>query len=132
MSIITIDALPVPASPLRRIRGLVIAGSIIVGGFVVGGTVWATMAPLQSAAHASGVVAVASSRKTVQHLEGGIIGDILVHDGDAVVEGQPLIRLDDTKARTTLVALEGQLWDAEAAEARLVAERDGAENPTYP
>src|SRR6266436_846649 len=61
-----------------------------------------------------------------------IVGTVLVRDGDRVVAGQPLIRLDDTKARTALAALQGQLWDAEAREARLIAERDGADRPDYP
>jgi HlyD family secretion protein len=46
-----------------------------------------------------------------------------VHDGDVVQSGQVLVRLDDTKARTTLQGLRGQYWDALAAEARLLAER---------
>ncbi len=49
---------------------------------------------------ASGTVVSDSHRKTVQHLEGGIVKDILVKDGDAVMAGQTLVRLDDTKART--------------------------------
>jgi HlyD family secretion protein len=140
MNALTIEArrraivapLPVPASPLPRIRGLALAGSALVAVFVIGLGTWAALAPLESAAHATGVVKVESSRKTVQHLEGGIIGAILVHDGERVAAGEPLIRLDDTKARTALVALQGQLWDAKANEARLVAERDGAAAPAYP
>jgi HlyD family secretion protein len=123
---------PATPSPLPQIRGLALAGSLLVGVFVVGTGVWAAFAPLESAAHAPGIVEVESSRKTVQHLEGGIIGAILVHDGEKVAAGQSLIRLDDTKARTSLVALQGQLWDAKAGEARLVAERDGAAAPAYP
>jgi HlyD family secretion protein len=122
----------VPATPLPRMRGLVLAGSALAAVFVFGAGLWAAYAPLESAAHASGVVEVASSRKTVQHLEGGIIGAILVHDGERVVAGQPLIRLDDTKARTMLAALQGQYWDTLASEARLIAERDGADAPVYP
>jgi HlyD family secretion protein len=122
----------VPVSPASHIRPLVLAGAAIVSVFVLGAGVWAALAPLESAAHAPGVVEVETSRKTVQHLEGGIIGAILVHDNDKVVAGQPLIRLDDTKARTTLAALQGQLWDAEASEARLIAERDSAPAPAYP
>src|SRR5258708_10304372 len=121
----------VPATPLPRMRGLVLAGSALAAVFVFGAGLWAAYAPLESAAHASGVVEVASSRKTVQHLEGGIIGAILVHDGERVAAGQPLIRLDDTKARTTLAALQGQYWDVLASEARFIAERDGADAPTY-
>jgi HlyD family secretion protein len=78
------------------------------------------------------VVEVESTRKTIQHLEGGIIGKILVKDGDKVAAGQVLIRLDDTQPRTTLVALQGQLWDAKAREARLLAERDGRDAIAFP
>jgi HlyD family secretion protein len=133
MTDITIYVPPIVApSPMPRIRNLVLVGGLIGVVFVLGGGVWATLAPLQSAVSSSGVVEVESSRKTVQHLEGGIVGAILVHDGEKVVAGQPLIRLDDTKARTTLGALQGQMWDAQARAARLIAERDGMDRPTYP
>jgi HlyD family secretion protein len=135
MTMITIHpAAPpqVPASPLARARELVLAGSALVGIFVIGAGTWSAMAPLESAAVAMGTVVSESSRKTVQHLEGGIIRQILVHDGDAVAAGQVLIRLDDTKARTSLEALQGQLWDAKAREARLVSERDGADQVVFP
>ncbi len=133
-SLITIhpDSPPVPATPLARTRELVLAGTALVGIFVIGFGTWAAMAPLESAAVAPGTVVSESSRKTVQHLEGGIIDAILVHDGDAVTAGQTLIRLDDTKARTTLGALRGQLWDAMAREARLIAERDGQDEIRFP
>lgn len=134
-SLITLDQVspaPVPANPLARSRELVLAGSALIGIFVIGFGTWAVMAPLESAAVAMGSVVSESSRKTVQHLEGGIISAILVHDGDTVMAGQSLIRLDDTKARTTLLALRGQLWDAEAREARLIAERDGADTIDFP
>ncbi len=124
--------LSAPRTPLPRIRGLVLTGSFLAAVFVFGAGIWAAYAPLESAAHATGVIEVESSRKTVQHLEGGIIGAILVRDGEHVVAGQPLIRLDDTKARTQLVALQGQYWDALASEARLTAERDGTDAPAYP
>jgi len=134
-SLITLDQVsppPVPASPLARSRSLVLAGSALIAVFVVGLGTWSVVAPLESAAVAVGSVVSESSRKTVQHLEGGIISAILVHDGDQVTAGQTLIRLDDTKARTTLLALRGQLWDAKAREARLVAERDGAATIDFP
>jgi HlyD family secretion protein len=135
-SLITLEQIPapapVPATPLARTRELVLAGSALIGIFVIGFGTWSVMAPLESAAVALGTVVSESSRKTVQHLEGGIISAILVHDGDSVVAGQTLIRLDDTKARTTLLALRGQLWDARAREARLVAERDGAAEVDFP
>src|SRR4051812_46613821 len=61
--------------------------------------VWAVTAPLSSAAMAPGFVRVESERKTVQHLEGGIIAELLVREGERVAAGQPLVRLDDLEAR---------------------------------
>jgi HlyD family secretion protein len=123
---------PVPATPMGNARGLALAGSLLVSVFVIGFGFWSAYAPLESAAVGPGTVESESSRKTVQHLEGGIIGKILVKDGDEVTAGQVLIRLDDTKPRTTLEALQGQLWDAHAREARLIAERDGQPTIVFP
>ena len=122
----------VPANPLPTVRGLAIAGCAAVALFVGGFGVWAAYAPLESAAMGPGVIEAASNRKTIQHLEGGIVGQILVKDGDEVAAGQTLIRLDDTKARTTRAALQGQFWDALAREARLLAERDAGAEVVWP
>src|SRR5687767_12906934 len=62
---------------------------------------WATFAPLESAAVARGVISVETQRKTIQHLEGGIVGEIRVRDGDEVVADEVLVVLDDTQARAT-------------------------------
>lgn len=110
-----------------RIIGFFIV-AIVFGGF--GG--WAALAPLDSAALAPGFVTVKGSRKTVQHLEGGIVKDILVRDGDLVQEGQPVITLDNAQAEAELQILQGQMFTNKALEARLIAERDGAEKVNYP
>src|SRR5689334_10835049 len=123
---------PVPPTPMTAARGLILGGSLLVSVFVVGFGAWSAYAPLESAAQGPGTIESESSRKTVQHLEGGIIGQILVKDGDQVSAGQVLLRLDDTKARTSLEALQGQLWDAKAREARLIAERDGQPKIVFP
>lgn len=86
--------------------------------------VWAGFAPLDSAAIATGSVVLNDNRKTVQHLEGGIISEILVEDGDNVVAGQPVIHLNSTSANAQQELLLGQLLTAKAAESRLIAERD--------
>ena len=64
-------------------------------------------------------------RKTVQHLEGGIVKDVLVHDGDIVKKGDPLIILDDSQLRAEYEMNRSQLIASKAIEARLIAERDG-------
>ena len=77
-----------------RRRGLIIL-AITFGGFGL----WSLLAPLQSAALAPGTVVVKGSRKNVEHLEGGIVAEIIVKDGDQVQAGDLLIRLDGTQAR---------------------------------
>jgi HlyD family secretion protein len=123
---------PPPRTPFRRIRVLAGTAFGLVLLFIGGFGVWSVTAPLESAAIAAGSVEVETSRKTVQHLEGGIVARILVKDGDSVTAGQPLIQLDDTKARATAQALEGQLREARAREARLLAERDGSDILQFP
>ncbi len=105
----------------------IFAGVAIVGLFFGGIGVWAATAPLDSAVIAPGTVVVESYRKTIAHLEGGIVADILVRDGDVVTKGQQLIRLDTTRPQATLGLLDGRLTTARALEARLIAERDGDE-----
>ena len=85
---------------------------------------WAAVAPLDSAALAPGVVTVQTYRKTVQHLEGGIVKELLARDGDMVKAGDPLIILDDTQIRAEHEMTKNQLIAAQAMEARLRAERD--------
>jgi len=88
--------------------------------------VWAALANLTSAALAPGVIAVDSSWRTIQHLEGGLVAEILVREGDFVKEGDVLLRLDPTRSDASLSILDSQLVLAKATEARLIAERDGA------
>ena len=76
---------------------------------------------------APGTVTVKSYKKVVQHLEGGIVADIRVRDGDLVEQGQPLLVLDDTQPAASLEIANTQYTALRAKEARLVAERDGLE-----
>lgn len=93
---------------------------------------WAASAPLDSAVVARGQLTVESRRKTVQHLEGGIVKEILVHDGDVVTPGQVLLRLDDTKAAASLEMVQNQYDAALAQLSRLEAERDGKASVDFP
>jgi len=123
---------PVPTSPHARLRTVTLTGNLLVISFVLGLGTWSTFAPLESAAIAFGAVESESSRKTIQHLEGGIIREILVADGDLVRAGQVLIALEDTKASAEVQSLKGQLWDAIAREARLAAEQRGEKLLSFP
>nr|WP_176704584.1 HlyD family type I secretion periplasmic adaptor subunit [Pseudomonas sp.] len=112
------DDVPTSDSKVRRVGyGIVI---VVFGLF---GT-WAAFAPLDSAAYAPGVVTVQTYRKTVQHLEGGIVKDVLVHDGDIVKKGDTVIVLDESQIRAEYEMTFSQLIAAKASIARLAAERD--------
>jgi HlyD family type I secretion membrane fusion protein len=109
-----------------------LAGFLIVGLGFGGFSAWATLAPLASAAVAPGVVTVDGNRKVVQHLEGGIIAELAVHNGDRVRAGQVLVRLDDLEARSLHALLEGQYVALAAQEARLLTEREMRETLIFP
>ena len=96
---------------------IVLAG---VGGFLV----WASFAPLDKGVPASGVVSVASNRKTIQNQAGGIIDDILVKDGDVVKSGQVLVKMNDTALKAQAEITRSQYYTDMAARDRLTAERD--------
>lgn len=116
-------SLPVDDRPIRR-KGMII---VLLTFGLLGG--WAALAPLDSAALAPGVVTVKSYRKTVQHLEGGIVRELRVHDGDQVEAGDILLVLDNTQARAEAEMIRSQLIAAQEQQARLEAERDGLEQP---
>ncbi|MDI1230192.1 MAG: HlyD family type I secretion periplasmic adaptor subunit [Methylobacter sp.] len=113
----------------RGIRN--IGAAIVFATFGVFG-VWAFLAPMDSSALAPGVVVVKSYRKTVQHLDGGIIAKIRVKDGDLVKEGQPLLLLDDTQIKAQLEIARAQNITLAAQVARLRAERDRLKQIDYP
>lgn len=123
------------ARPLPRGLGAgrtVLAGGLVIAAFFgVFGT-WAAVAPLESAAIAQGVVSVDGRRKTVQHLEGGLVSEILVDEGAVVEAGQPLVRLDVTQTRAMLGRLRNQFNATAALIARLEAERDSADRIAFP
>ncbi|WEX91122.1 HlyD family type I secretion periplasmic adaptor subunit [Sinorhizobium garamanticum] len=97
---------------------------------VLGG--WSVLAPLASAALAPGVVSPDGYRKTIQHLEGGIVRSIHVREGDMVSAGDPLITLDDTKAKSQDAEIRERLLHVLATEARLEAERTDAAEISFP
>ena len=110
----------------------VIAGyATIALAFGVFGT-WAATAPLASGTVAGGTVAVFSNRKVVQHLEGGIVSEILVKEGNVVEVGDVLVRLDSTQAQGNHAVLKSRLAFMRATEARLEAESIDADAIDFP
>ena len=123
-----------PASPdeptgLRSRLWLSLAVSLLV----VGGTVgWASVANIAGAVIAKGQVIVDSNTKKIQHPTGGIVGEILVRNGDKVEAGAVVVRLDDTLTRASLGVVNSQLSNLIARKARLEAEREGDETIVFP
>ena len=91
------------------------------GGFLL----WAGLAPLDEGVPSQGHVAIDTKRKSVQHLSGGIIKEVLVGEGDQVKEGQLLIKLDDAAAKANFEAVRQRYLGLRAMQGRLLAEQAG-------
>jgi HlyD family secretion protein len=115
-----------------RTAGIAVWGYLIIAAFIAGFGWWAATAPIAGAVIAPGIVAAAGQNILLQHLEGGIIDEIRVREGEPVTAGQTLVVLDRTPAETQLNRLINQLIALETKAARLVAERDGAGSIVLP
>jgi protease secretion system membrane fusion protein len=128
--VITHDVTPLEvntdARAFSRVGWLIVL--LGLGGFLL----WGLFAPLDKGVPLSGTVAKESSRKAIQHQTGGIVKEILVKDGDVVKEGQILVRMNGTLAKSAYETTEAQYLSARASEARLTAERDGLKKITFP
>jgi HlyD family type I secretion membrane fusion protein len=93
---------------------------------------WAVMAPLDGAIITSGSFVATGQNKRIQHLEGGIISDVLIGEGAIVEKGQALIKLDDTAAQTKLRRLKIRNYRLEAVKARLEAQLQDQASLTLP
>lgn len=111
---------------IKRI-GLILV-LVVFGGF---GS-WAMLAPIEGAAHAPALVTVKSYKRVIQHFEGGIVAKLYVQNGDVVKAGDPLVELDRTQPEGQLEMASAQLTALSALEARLLAERNKADQITFP
>ncbi|MGH8661800.1 MAG: HlyD family type I secretion periplasmic adaptor subunit, partial [Burkholderiales bacterium] len=113
----------------RRLIGAGVGGVVAL---VVAVAAWAALAPVSGAVIAPGAVKVDMNRKTVQHQEGGIVGEILVRDGSRVKAGETLILLKDIKVEAGIEMVQTQLDGEVAKAARLSSEQVWAEDVTFP
>jgi protease secretion system membrane fusion protein len=97
------------------------------GGFLL----WAAMAPLDEGVPTQGMVTIDTKRKSVQHLTGGIVKDILVREGDVVKEGQVLMRLDEAVSKANFESVRQRYLGLSAMQSRLKAEQTGAEQVSF-
>ena len=91
------------------------------GGFLL----WAGLAPLDEGVPGQGMISIDTKKKTVQHLTGGLVKEVLVGEGDHVKEGQLLVRLDEAVARANFEAARQRYVGLRAMEGRLMAEQRG-------
>ena len=103
------------------------ATMLLFGSFMI----WSTTAHINSTAIAAGKIVVDSNKKIIQHLEGGIIEEIFVRNGDQVVQGQKLLALSQTSAKANQELLNKQLFSLKAAKIRLITQRDDKETPDF-
>ena len=93
--------------------------------------VWSVKARIAGAVIASGMIQVENNRQIVQHPQGGVVGELIVRDGDRVAAGDVVLRLDDALLRSELAIITAQLNETRARKGRLSAERDDAQELTF-
>ncbi len=97
------------------------------GGFLL----WAGMAPLDEGVPAQGMIAIDTKRKSVQHLSGGLVKEVLVGEGSIVTEGQVLVRLGEAVARANYESIRQRYLGLRAMEGRLLTEQQGGANIVF-
>ena len=107
-------------------------GYIGVAALVLGLFGWSTFAKIKGAVIAPGFIGVEGKPALIQHLDGGVVGEIFVRDGDSVNAGDPLIQLDPTEIDASREIVEVQLNETRARAERLRAERDGLSSISFP
>ena len=119
-------------SPPRSTRLPTIGGILVMAVMLMGFGVWGNTAPIAGAVVASGVFVVTGQNKIIQHLEGGVIREIYVREGDRVEAGQVLLDLDETMPRAELQRLFLRRLRLTAIDSRLMAEMREDGEVTFP
>jgi HlyD family secretion protein len=114
---------------LRRHLLLGLGAVLVLAGIIFG---WGGLTEISGAVIAPGKLVVDSNVKKVQHPTGGVVGTLNVKDGDRVKKGDIVVRLDETQARANLAIVTKALDEMDARQARLEAERDGANKVVFP
>src|SRR5690606_37821389 len=122
------EDLPPTGSVLRP--ALIGIGAVAI--FFIGFGSWAATSSLDRAVVASGQVTVERGRRELQHLDGGIVKELLVEEGQLVTEGEVVLQLDETSIRSSVEVLRGRLRAARARQSRLLAEQSGAAEIDFP
>ena len=113
----------VTAIARRSMRRHIVAAIVVVSVLIVGVGGWGATTVISGAVVASGSLVVDSNVKKVQHLTGGIVGELRVRDGDRVRAGDIVLRLDETVTRANLAIITKGLNELMARKARLESDR---------
>lgn len=108
-----------------------VVGFLSVATLVAGFGTWAAVAQIDGAVIASGRIVVDRNRQAVQHLDGGVVKEVLVKEGDTVNQNDVLVRLDPTLTLSEKAVIESRLYELMARRGRMEAERDDAETITF-
>jgi HlyD family secretion protein len=122
----------VTSATRRSMRRHLLVAVVVVSILIVGVGGWGATAVISGAVVASGSLVVDSNVKKVQHLTGGIVGELRVRDGDRVRAGDIVVRLDETVTRANLAIVTKGLDELTARKARLESERDGSDTIIFP
>ena len=126
------DLAPLDPELERRMRKPIVAGAAVVGVFVVGLTLFSAVARIDSAVMAPGMVRVEDNRKTVRHLQGGTVRQILVKEGQHVRKDQVLLTFDEVQPRASNDVFQNQQDALMAQSARFQAEATGQRTVAFP
>lgn len=110
----------------------VLLGTIILVLGLGGSILWAALAPLAGAVVSNGEIVLQGYRTTIQHLDGGVVAELPIEEGQRVSKGDLLFKLEDSQATSDLAVIEARLLSALGRQARLRAERDGQNNIEFP
>lgn len=117
---------PAETEPGRFLLGHILL--VAIGALVVAFLIWSNWAVLDEVTRGEGRVIPSSRTQVIQNLEGGILAEVLVHEGDVVDKGQVVMRIDNTTAVSNLEDLQAQRWSLMGVIARLEAEAGGADS----
>lgn len=128
---ISLDSIDAEIDKYMDTRGVMRVGLWTLVLALGGGLLWAAYAPLDEGVPTQGVVSISTKRKAVQHLQGGIVSEVRVHEGEQVAKGQVLIALDTANTKANYESIRQHYFSVRALESRLLAEQVGAHRITF-
>ncbi len=114
------------------VRGPILIGFLALAVLIAGFGIWSVTSQLAGAVVASGRIEVERNRQAIQHPDGGRVAEVMVGEGDRIMAGDIILRLEPGLLTRDLAVARGQFFEVRVRRARLEAERDGASDITFP